>query len=63
MYEQLLRQRKLAQARYPGKVFFLGRIGHRTVYTFKGHLRIEGVIQKTGTPTLEGWQPDCSPAE
>ena len=25
-----------AQARYPGKIFFLGRIGYRTAYTFKG---------------------------
>ena len=25
-----------AQAKYPGKVFFLGRIGYRTAYTFKG---------------------------
>jgi hypothetical protein len=25
-----------AQAKYPGKIFFLGRIGYRTAYTFKG---------------------------
>lgn len=25
-----------AQAQYPGKIFFLGRIGYRTAYTFKG---------------------------
>ena len=25
-----------AQAKYPGKLFFLGRIGYRTAYTFKG---------------------------
>jgi hypothetical protein len=25
-----------AQAQYPGKLFFLGRIGYRTAYTFKG---------------------------
>jgi hypothetical protein len=25
-----------AQATYPGKIFFLGRIGYRTAYTFKG---------------------------
>jgi len=25
-----------AQAKYPGKVFYLGRIGCRTAYTFKG---------------------------
>jgi hypothetical protein len=27
---------KKAQAEHPGKVFFLGRIGCRTTYTFKG---------------------------
>jgi len=26
-----------AQAKHPGKVFFLGRIGYRAAYTFKGH--------------------------
>lgn len=25
-----------ARTKHPGKVFFLGRIGYRTVYTFKG---------------------------
>ena len=25
-----------AQAKYPGKIFFLGRIGYRTAYTCKG---------------------------
>lgn len=25
-----------AQAKHPGKIFFLGRIGYRTAYTFKG---------------------------
>jgi hypothetical protein len=25
-----------AQAKYPGKIFFLGRIGYRTAYSFKG---------------------------
>jgi hypothetical protein len=25
-----------AQAQYPGKIFFLGRIGYRTAYSFKG---------------------------
>lgn len=25
-----------AQAKYLGKIFFLGRIGYRTAYTFKG---------------------------
>lgn len=25
-----------AQAKHPGKIFFLGRIGYRTTYTFKG---------------------------
>ena len=25
-----------AQVKYPGKIFFLGRIGYRTAYTFKG---------------------------
>ncbi len=25
-----------AQTKYPGKIFFLGRIGYRTAYTFKG---------------------------
>lgn len=25
-----------AQVKYPGKIFFLGRIGFRTAYTFKG---------------------------
>lgn len=27
---------KKAQTRYPGKIFFLGRIGYHTAYTFKG---------------------------
>ena len=25
-----------AQARHPDKIFFLGRVGYRTAYTFKG---------------------------
>ena len=25
-----------AQSKYPGKIFFLGRLGYRTAYTFKG---------------------------
>ena len=25
-----------AQAKYPGKVFYMGRVGCRTAYTFKG---------------------------
>lgn len=25
-----------AQTKYPGKIFFLGRIGYRAAYTFKG---------------------------
>lgn len=25
-----------AQVKHPGKIFFLGRIGYRTAYTFKG---------------------------
>jgi hypothetical protein len=25
-----------AQVRHPGKIFFLGRVGYRTAYTFKG---------------------------
>jgi len=25
-----------ARAKYPGKIFFLGRLGYKTAYTFKG---------------------------
>ena len=34
--ETAIEATRKAQAKYPGKVFYLGRIGCRTAYTFKG---------------------------
>jgi hypothetical protein len=30
-----------AREKYPDKIFFLGRIGHRTAYKFRGHVPLE----------------------
>ncbi|SRR5712692_7955507 len=42
-----------AQAKYPGKIFFLGRIGYRTAYTFKGR---RGLRESFGRPRS---RPSC----
>ena len=34
--ETVIEATRKARTQHPGKVFFLGRIGYRTAYTFKG---------------------------
>jgi len=34
--ETAMAANQMARAKHPGKVFFLGRIGYPTAYTFKG---------------------------
>lgn len=34
--ETAMEATRKARAKHPGKIFFLGRIGYRTAYTFKG---------------------------
>ena len=33
---------KKGKEKYPDKIFFLGRIGHRTAYKFRGHVPLGG---------------------
>lgn len=34
--DSVIEATRKARARHPGRIFFLGRIGYRTAYTFKG---------------------------